>query len=157
MFLTRENIFWKVKNGWAAVKTNWLIFFNALMSKHIWPTEIVRGTRSNDLDGFFLCAYVIHNLKIFILRQSMPVYLENKKLFPKSFIAKTAFIMKKSISYHSRRNIQRFQSSIACSEAQTSLNFERDGVLALKSTSELIRHFAILQVIIQIGFSLQLF
>ena len=65
--------------------------------------------------------------------------------------------MKKSISYHSRRNIQRFQSSIACSEAQTSLNFERDGVLALKSTSELIRQFAILQVIIQIGFSLQLF
>ena len=85
MFLTRENIFWKVKNGWTAVKTNWLIFFNALMSKHIWPTEIVRGTRSNDLDGFFLCAYVIQNLKIFILRQSMPVFLENKELLPKSF------------------------------------------------------------------------
>ena len=65
--------------------------------------------------------------------------------------------MRRSILYVGRRNIERFQSSIACSEAQTALNFERDGVLALKSTSELIRHFAILQVIIQIGFSLQLF
>ena len=56
-------------------------------------------------------------------------------------------MIRRSVLYLSRGNLQRYQSSIACSEAQTSLNFERDGVLALKSTSELIRHFIILQVI----------
>ena len=53
-----------------------LFVVNELMSKHLWPTEI---------DGFFSCTFVIQNLKILILRQSMPVHLENEKLLTYPF------------------------------------------------------------------------